>query len=390
MQFFDGAISLGTSPVTAGVATLPLTAGRGELLYTATFTSTDPTFGSSTSTPAVPFVVQIPKPTPGRRAHLNIGCSDLRQPRHLHGKRGPDCHGQRSGHRPVLRQRTPLAPAAPTDATGMATFTTSALVVCPHSVKATFVPTDLLTYNGSSSTAVTVNVQAVVPLSCSLPGSQCTSAQPFTAAVPAGSMVIGSPYTTASPFNLGTLVLNTAGTGYSTPRSRSAQLTSPAAGVTITDTRAGGLGWTASLQSSAFAIAGNAAAVINAGNLGFTEVAPQYIAGNGLAPAPGHAVLPTDNAASPVILGTTAAPFGLASPKTFATAAIGAGSVYVTGLHAQRTIKRARRPLRRHCHLHHRLIAVPRRRADRASQPDPLFGASPRPRGTRSPSNGLI
>jgi hypothetical protein len=332
VQFFDGATSLGTSPVTAGVATLPLTAvPAGTKSYTATFTPTDAVNNASSTSSAVPYVVSVPKPTPAVALTATSVAPTFGSPDTFTANVSPIAALNIPGTIQFFDNGTSLALAGATDATGMATITTSALTVGPHSVTATFVPTDLVTYNGSTSPVVTVNVQAVVPLSCSLPGSQCTDAQAFIANVPAGSIVISTPYTAVSPFNLGTLVLNAAGTQYSTPKVAFGSVATPAAGVTITDTRAGGLGWTASLQSSSFTIAGNPAAVINAGNLGFTEVAPRYITGNALAAAPGNPVVPFDNAASLAVLGSAAAPFGLASPRTFATAANGAGSVYVTG-----------------------------------------------------------
>jgi hypothetical protein len=334
VQFFNGATSLGTSPVVAGVATLPVTAvPAGTYSLTATFTPTDAvTFASSTS-PVVPYVVQVPKPTPAvaltsTSVAPNFGDSVTFTANV--GQVGTPLVNV-AGTVEFFNNGVSLAPAAAASAAGVATFTTSALVVGPHAVTATFVPTDLVTYNGATSPAVNVNVLAVAPASCSLPGSVCTDAQAFVATVPAGSIVISTPYTAAAPFNLGTMALNTAGTEYTTSNAFGSAA-SPAQGVTITDTRAGALGWTASLQSGAFTNnTVSPVGVINAGNLGFTGVAPQYITGNALGSA-GHLVVGQNNVASSPVLGSLAAPFGLASPQPFASAAIGAGSVNVTGL----------------------------------------------------------
>jgi len=213
------------------------------------------------------------------------------------------------------------------------TLTTSTLALGAHSITAVFVPDAAsATYAGSTSLAVTVNVVLVPPVSCSLPGSSCTDAQNFQATVPAGSIVISTPYHGSNPFNIGTMVLNAAGNQY-TASNAFGNAANPTNGVTITDTRAGGLGWTASLQSGAFTNTTAATGSINAGNLGFTGVAPQYINGNALnlVSAGGNVVSVFDNAAPTLALAPAAAGSGLANPQKFASALIGAGSVYVTG-----------------------------------------------------------
>jgi hypothetical protein len=337
VQFFENGVSLGSSTVAAGVATLAVPAvAVGNYSLTATFTPTDAvTFASSTSS-AVPFVVQVPKPTPAvaltaTSVAPNFGSSDTFTANV--GSVGTPAITP-AGTIQFFNNGVSLGAAAATDATGMASLTTSALTVGSHAVTATFVPTDLVTYNGSTSPAVTVNVLAVQVGACATTPANCTDAQPFVATVPAGSLVISTPYLAANPFNLGTMVLNAAGNQYTTTAAFG-NAGSPANGVTITDTRAGGLGWTASLQSGSFTNSSVApVGVINGGNLGFTGVAPQYIgAGNALS-ATGNVVLPFDNAASTPVLGSSAvAPaLSLANPQKFASAAIGTGSVNVTGL----------------------------------------------------------
>jgi hypothetical protein len=337
VQFFENGVSLGSSTVTAGVATLAVPAvAVGNYSLTATFTPTDAvTFASSTSS-VVPFVVQVPKPTPAvaltaTSVAPNFGSSDTFTANV--GSVGTPAVTP-AGTIQFFNNGVSLGAAAATDATGMASLTTSALTVGSHAVTATFVPTDLVTYNGSTSPAVTVNVLAVQVGACATTPANCTDAQPFVATVPAGSLVISTPYLAANPFNLGTMVLNAAGTQYTTTAAFG-NAGSPASGVTITDTRAGGLGWTASLQSGVFT--NNTVlpvGVINGGNLGFAGVAPQYIAGNALNVAPGNVVSVFDNVAPAVALGSSAvAPaLSLANPQKFASAAIGAGSVNVTGL----------------------------------------------------------
>jgi hypothetical protein len=336
VQFFNGTTSLGTSPVTAGVAILPQS-GVPAATYnlTAVFTPTDGVSGPSTSAPLA-WVVQVPRPTPAvaltaTSVAPNFGSSDTFTANV--GSVGTPAVTP-AGTIQFFNNGVSLGAAAATDATGMAVLTTSALTVGSHAVTATFVPTDLATYNGSTSPAVTVNVLAVQVGACATTPANCVDAKPFVATVPAGSLVISTPYTAAAPFNLGTMALNTAGTQYTTSNAFGSAA-NPAQGVTITDTRAGGLGWTASLQSGAFT--NNTVlpvGIINGGNLGFAGVAPQYIAGNALNVAPGNVVSVFDNAAPVVALGSSAvAPaLSLANPQKFASAAIGAGSVNVTGL----------------------------------------------------------
>jgi hypothetical protein len=197
-------------------------------------------------------------------------------------------------------------------------------------VTSKFVPTDPALFTSTTSPVVDVTVVAVVTADCALPGSSCTDPQPFVVNVPAGSIVISTPWTAANPFNLGTMVLNAAGTQY-TASNQFGQAALPGDGVTITDTRAGNKGWTASLSSTDFTQGANG---INAGNLGFTNVAPQYIAGNALGLAPNHVVSVFQNPAPTTALGYPAAApaSSLAVPQKFASAVIGAGSVNVTGL----------------------------------------------------------
>jgi hypothetical protein len=328
VQFFNGATSLGTSPVVANHATLALTAVPvGNYSLTATFTPTDAVAFASSTSSVVPYVVQIPKTpvTVGLSASAsapNLGVADT-----FTANASATGVPAVAGTFQFFDGVTSLGAASATT-----TLTTSSLALGAHSITAQFVPTDTATYNNTTSPVVLVNVLAIPTAGCSLPGSVCTDAQPFVATVPAGSIIISTPYTATAPFNLGTMVLNTAGTQYTTSNAFGSAA-NPAQGVTITDTRAGGLGWTASLQSGAFT--NNTVlpvGTINGGNLGFTTVAPQYISGNALNVAPGNVVSVFNNVAPTLAVAPLAAASGLANPQKFASAAIGAGSVNVTGL----------------------------------------------------------
>ncbi|MCW2524850.1 MAG: hypothetical protein JWO63_3185, partial [Frankiales bacterium] len=128
--------------------------------------------------------------------------------------------------------------------------------------------------------------------------------QTVVVTVPTGTLVISTPYTAANPFNLGSMALNAAGTGLSasapfgSPETTAPGATDPGAipagttgtpaaaltnnGVTITDTRPGSTGWTASAQTSNFDGPGANATPIPGDNLSFTGVTPKYVSGNAL------------------------------------------------------------------------------------------------------------
>jgi hypothetical protein len=101
--------------------------------------------------------------------------------------------------------------------------------------------------------------------------------------------------------------------------------------VTITDTRAGDLPWTASVESSNFTDGATPPDVINSQNLAFTSVAPVYITGNALQ-SPDVTVyqLPSTGAPyAPTATGTD----GLGGEAhEFASATAGEGSVNIVGV----------------------------------------------------------
>jgi hypothetical protein len=167
-------------------------------------------------------------------------------------------------------------------------------------ITATFTPAAGQNYTTSAdTTGVTVAVTAP---------AYNPDPQTVVVTVPTGTLVISTPYTAANPFNLGTMALNPAGTGLSAsapfgvpdtgtgttapaatdPGAIPANTTgTPAAaltnnGVTITDTRPGSTGWTASAQTSNFDGPGANATPIPGDNLSFTGVTPKYISGNAL------------------------------------------------------------------------------------------------------------
>lgn len=176
--------------------------------------------------------------------------------------------------------------------------TSSASAPGAHSYVCNFVGT--APYSNSTSSAVAAQYTLVGP---------APDLQTITVTVPVGAITITTPYTPTNPLSLGTAVLYSADSTYSA----SAFFDK----VTITDTRAGNLGFTASLVAGAF---NNGASSFPGSHAGFTNVTAVQLAGNAMQ-------------ASNVIE-TDTAPFapGLGTVREFARYAAGlpTGSVYVT------------------------------------------------------------
>jgi hypothetical protein len=193
-----------------------------------------------------------------------------------------------------------------------------------HSITAQFVPTDATVY--STSTSAAVNFVATAP-------SFTPDPQTVDAVVGAGTMTITTPYGPSNPLHLGTMVLNAQGTQLSTQAAFGFLGPDPALPtyldntIKITDTRAGNLGWQASVISTNFVSGANA---IDAQNVGLITLLSTYPAGNALI---GH-VTTTDNAgASPAVALGAAGTAGLKTAKLFASAPAGNsdGTVGITG-----------------------------------------------------------
>ncbi len=201
---------------------------------------------------------------------------------------------------------------------GLAALPYNSFAVGTHYLVASFTPSDATVYNASTSLAVdfTSTVPAVLPAS-----------QSIDVNIPTGALTITTPYSSASPFALGTATLNASATEF-TASAPFGSSSSPSQGVTITDTRAGDLPWTASASVTDF-ISGSSN-VINGQNLTFTGVTASYISGNALQAG---SVVTNDVTNSGVYAAAASGSSGLkGGPHTFATAAAGAGSVYIYGV----------------------------------------------------------
>ena len=173
------------------------------------------------------------------------------------------------------------------DASGVATFSTTALGAGAHTITADFVGTAPYENSSDSQTATYELAGAV-------------DDQTVTVDIPVGAITITTPYTPSSPLHLGTALLDPADSTYSA----SAAFDS----IVITDSRAGNLGFTASVVSGAFI---NGASSFPGSHAGLTDLAAEQVVGNALQ----HTnVVLTDHA-----------PFtdGLGTPKVFAAYAAG-------------------------------------------------------------------
>lgn len=133
--------------------------------------------------------------------------------------------------------------------------------------------------------------------------------------IPRGVLTITTPYTPTNPLSLGTALLNQSNSTYSA----SAQFGTAAAGyIVVTDTRAGQLGWNASVLAGAFVNGASSFPGTHAGLTGLTRVP-----------------LLTNAAAATVLTNHTPNVLGgLGTSKSFATYAAGQplGTVQLTGV----------------------------------------------------------
>jgi len=326
VELFNGATDVGPATLNAATGAITATAtvaNSTDYSFQFKFTPTSTTTYSASSSaalayhvngPAVATTVQVNGPTTGS-VGTPISYTATVTPTAAAGKVQFIVNGTNAGS-PV----TVSGGSAPFSYTPTTTDGGHNVVVT-----ATFTPTDPASYNASSdTTGVTTAVTAA---------AYTPDPQNVTVTVPQGTLVISTPYTAANPFNLGTLALSADGTHYSVSGAfgdpAAAAVPDPGAipagavppystpyignGVTITDTRAGSTGWTASVSSTNFTNSGPS--TISAHLFSFTNVTPKALAGNNL--------LATDVTTTPV------ADLGNGGP--FAHTAKGPGTIAITG-----------------------------------------------------------
>lgn len=268
VQFFDGATSLGTSPVAGGTASISTSAlAAGSHSLTATFTGTG-NFESSSATPVV-FTVNGPA-TPTTTA-LAVGPASSAQ-QYSNVSLTATVSPTAAGTVQFLDGATSLGTVAA--AGGSATLTVSTLALGSHSLVAAFTPANPGAFTASTSAAIDYTITAF---------TGATASETITTTVEAGALVIS---VADSSVLLSAPTLNTAGDLLVT----SGQLKP----VTITDTRAGNFGWNVSGQVSDFLASGSNK--INGANLGWGPTVVDHAAAQtvtaGATVAAGHGVAP--------------------------------------------------------------------------------------------------
>jgi hypothetical protein len=223
----------------------------------------------------------------------------------------------------------PVGSGGQASATYSGGFSTSG----PQYIFAVFTPADgglsYASYTGSTSSTSSLTVNA----------SSLGSGQNVETSVQAGTLTITTPYTQGSPLNLGTAVLNGAGSEFTA----SAAFGGSNAPVTITDTRGGATGWTATATATDFTgdSTSNSGKSINAQNLSLNNVAAVQVQGNTLSSSsvtPSNVPTAATSPYAPGVAGTDGLSGGGAggnggSQHTFAaiSGTSSVGSVSITG-----------------------------------------------------------
>lgn len=306
VEFLDGSTVLDTVPVDGtGAASLTYSSlAVGSHSLTAHFVPTDAaSFAESTST-AVSYEITGVPATPTTTAlavPANATAGDVVT---LSATVTPAAAGSIQFKDGSANLGSPVA----VDGTGVATLDWTA-IVGGHTIGAVFIPADPAAFAASTATPQTIDVAA---------GDQVSvDDQTIVGEVPAGTITMVTPYTPENPLDLGTLALNDDASQYGA----SAEFDN----ITVTDTRAGALPWTAT------ALAGNLTSgsnVINAQNVGLTDLT--VVSNNGLG-----TITTTDNpAADPAVAPADPGSLGLggATPHTVLQSTAGPGTAVYTGL----------------------------------------------------------
>jgi hypothetical protein len=336
VAFFDGATQIGTTQTlsgtgTASVSTATLAVGTHPL--TAVFTSSAPTVvGSSTS--AVSNYVIGNLDVSHTALSVSPGTAAAFTPVDLLATvtdtTTPATHP--TGSVTFFDGGSPIGGSVPVSGTtGIAEIPAfSGFGVGVHHITAVFSPTGSTI---AGSTSAVVDFTGTTP-QCPGGGTACVDPQTVVATVAAGTITITTPYTPSNPLQLGTLVLNGAGTQLSANATFGNTLNTGNE-IFVTDTQAGNAPWTASVQSSNF-VGTNPANIINGQNAGLTALNVITIPGNNL--QAGDVATHDNAAASPAVAPGAAGTQGIggaAHPFANTAAAPGGsggdGSVGFTG-----------------------------------------------------------
>jgi hypothetical protein len=295
MTFKDNATVLNATPatVTGGVATATVnttTLGGGAHSLTAVFTPTDPSVVAASTSSAVPFQVNAPAQATTTTLASSPASPTTVDVVTLSATVSPSAAGT-----VTFKEGATVVATTSTNVGGVFSASLTGLSAGAHTYTADFAPANPAAFLASSSAAATVNVTAFAGAS---------DTETITTSVAAGTLTI----TAGGPaVDLGQASLNSANTLLVTaPKDINP--------VTVTDTRAGNVGYSVSGVAGDFSTASGDK--INSENLGWTPkvlvTPPTVNATAGPAVAPGNGV---------AVGATTGA--GLKTSRVLATAAAG-------------------------------------------------------------------
>ena len=293
VTFYDGSKALGLAQTVSGgsvsLSTSTLTTGQHSL--TAQFVPDTTAFTSATS-PTIPFVVNVPGATATSTA-LAVSPSDTAPEHAPVAMTATVTPAGAVGTVQFVDTRsnavTPIGDPVTVGSDGTATYTTVGLASGLHSLTAVFTPTSTSAYNISTSAGVAYQVTAL---------ATGTTGENITTTVLPGALVIS---VANSQVVLPSPVLNAAGDLMSTSGNLNP--------ITLTDSRAGNMGWTVTCQVGDFADPANDE--INGQNLGFT---PKVI---DLSPA--QSATPGSTVAPAAVEANDAGTAGLKTARTLVT-----------------------------------------------------------------------
>ena len=258
VEFFDGTTSIGTGTLAAGVASLTTSAlPVGTASVTAVYAGGSG-YATSTSAPVSVVVSAVA----ARTTTTTLAVSPVSGAAYQAVTFTPavsSLTGAPNGTLAIKDGSTTLTTLPVVDGV-VATFNSNVLGAGTHSFVAEFVGAAPYSSSASAAVAATYVLAGAV------------DEQTVTVAIPAGAISITTPYTPAAPLALGTAVLDPEFSTYSA--------SAPFENIVITDTRAGNLGFNASVVSGAFT---NAAGETFGGiYAGLTDLTKTQVAGNAL------------------------------------------------------------------------------------------------------------
>lgn len=263
VEFFNGATSLGsdntlTSNGVATLATAALPVGTNSV--TAVFT---PAAGSGVTGSTSPATTVTVTPVPARSTTSALTVTPVSGP--AYQAITLTCNvtastGQAAGTANFTNNGVAIGSAPVTDGAPAVLTTSAASAPGAHDYVCTFVGTGPYSNSTSNTVAASFTQAGATP-----------DEQTITVDIPTGVITITTPYTPANPLYLGVATLDASDSTYSASAAFDK--------VVITDTRAGNLGFTASLIAGTFT---NGASTFPGKHAGFTNVTAQQVPGNAM------------------------------------------------------------------------------------------------------------